>query len=493
MSIGILSIIIFLPMLVALFLLVTPFNSRATRNAAFGVSLIILALASYVYAHFQLSGAMQFQESYPWIKSYGISYRLGVDGFSLIILMLIAILIPSAYLLLWKNDRSKTYWISMLFIQTGISGTLFSLDLFLFYFFWEAMLLPVFMIIGLFGSGTRVFSTLKITIYTIMGSLFMFVSILYLGVAHFHQFGVWSFALSDLVHITTLDYTTKVFLFFGFMFAFAIKIPLFPFHSWLLQTYSNSPTGGVFLLSSIMAKLGVYALVRFMIPLFPDLFVEFSLYFVALGIFGLVYFGIAAISQYNIKKMFAYSSASHLGFITAGVFSLNVQGMMGSAYLIVAHAVATGGLFLLVGVMQRYLGIRSISGLGGIAQKAPWFTLFFAIMLFCTVGIPGTNGFVAELLIVLGIFKYNPFLGVLSALTVLVAASYMFWVFQKAVLVKSDNDVSAMQDLSLHEIIGLTPLAVLIIVMGVYPDLFLSHIEPTLQHYLSDILHIGGK
>jgi NADH-quinone oxidoreductase subunit M len=488
---GILSLILFLPMVVAFLVLLLPFNAKATRDIAFGVSVIVFGLALVVYNRFELSGAIQFQEHYVWIKSYGISYSIGLDGFSLIVLMLIATLIPSAYLLLWQNARTKSYWVSMLLIQSGISGTLFSLDLFLFYFFWEAMLLPVFMIIGLFGSGNRVFSTLKVTIYTIMGSLFMFVSILYLGVAHYYEFGYWSFALSDLVQITSLSKSQQLLLFFGFMFAFAIKIPLFPFHSWLLETYSNSPTGGVFLLSSIMAKLGVYALVRFLMPLFPELFVHFSVYFVALGIFGLVYFGIAAISQYNIKKMFAYSSASHLGLITAGVFSLNVQGLMGSAFLIVAHAIATGGLFLLLGVMQRYLGIRSLSALGGIAAKAPWFTLYFAIMLFCTVGIPGTNGFVAELLIVLGIFHYNPYLGVLAALTVLVAASYMFWLFQKAILVKSDNDVSKMRDLTLPEILGLLPWAVLILAMGVYPDLFLYKIEPTLQHYLADILHVG--
>ena len=491
MGIGILSFIIFLPMVVAFIVLLLPLNARTTRLIAFGVSLIVFACALKIYTEFELIGTMQFVERYAWIESYGISYHVGIDGFSLIILMLIATLIPSAYLLLWNNDRSKTYWINMLLIQSGISGTLFSLDLFLFYFFWEAMLLPVFMIIGLFGSGNRVFSTLKITIYTIMGSLFMFVSILYLGVAHFYEFGAWSFDLSDLVNITTLSSDQKLWLFFGFMLAFAIKIPLFPFHSWLLQTYSNSPTGGVFLLSSIMAKLGVYALVRFLIPLFPDTFSQFSFYFIGLGIFGLIYFGIAAISQYNIKKMFAYSSASHLGFITAGVFTLNIQGMMGSAFLIVAHAMATGGLFLLVGVMERHLGIRSLSGLGGIASKAPWFTLFFAIMLLCTVGIPGTNGFVAELLIVLGIFHYNPYLGVLAALTVLVAASYMFWVFQKAILVKSGNDVSLMEDLRLHEILGLLPLAVLIVAMGIYPDWFLYKVEPTIHYYLNIILHKG--
>jgi len=493
MEIGILSTIIFLPLLVGLLFLVLPFNATWTRNAAFGVSIVIFFLAIYIYMNFQPTGYIQLREYHPWIKSYGIYYSLGIDGFSLIVLMLIATLIPSAYLLLWDNGRPKSYWVSMLFIQAGISGTLFSLDLILFYFFWEAMLLPVFMIIGLFGTGNRVFSTLKVTIYTIMGSLLMFVSILYLGVAFYYEYGVWSFELGDLVQITTLGYETKVMLFLGFMVAFAIKIPLFPFHSWLLETYSNSPTGGVFLLSSIMAKLGAYALVRFMIPLFPDLFVEFSPYFVSLGIFGLVYFGIAAISQHNIKKMFAYSSASHLGFITAGIFSLNAHGMMGSAFLIVAHAMATGGLFLLQGVMERNLGIRSLDGLGGIAKKAPVFTLFFGIMVLCTVGIPGTNGFVAELLIVLGLFKYNPLAGIVAAVTVLVAASYMFLLFQKAILVRTDNDVSTMVDLQWKEILGLLPLTILIIGMGFYPDYFLYKVEPTIQHYLLDILHVGGR
>lgn len=493
MQIGILSIIIFLPMAVAFILLILPIKQSVTRNIAFLISIVIFGLALYIYNNFQLTGYMQLREFYPWIQAYGIHYSLGIDGFSLIVLMLIATLIPSAYLLLWNNERSKGYWVSMLFIQSGISGTLFSLDLILFYFFWEAMLLPVFMIIGLYGSGNRVFSTLKVTIYTMMGSLFMFVSILYLGVAFYYEFGSWSFELSDIVQISTISYEHKVLLFLGFMLAFAIKIPLFPFHSWLLETYSNSPTGGVFLLSSIMAKLGVYAVVRFVLPIFPEIFTEFAPWFIGLGLFGLLYFGIAAISQFNIKKMFAYSSASHLGFITAGLFSLNAVGMMGGAFLIVAHAISTGGLFLLVGIMERNLGIRSISALGGIAKKAPLFTFFFAIMLLCIVGIPGTNGFVAELLIIIGLFKFNMYIGIIAATTVLVAASYMFWMFQKAILENRGNDVSQMRDLDFKEVLGLLPLAGLIIGMGVYPDWFLYKVEPTIQHYLIDILHIGAR
>lgn len=492
MDIGILSIIIFLPMIMAFLLLIIPVGVAKTRYMAFIISLVIFLLAFYIYSEFQPNGYLQFREYYPWIKRYGIFYSLGIDGFSLVILMLIATLMPCAYLLLWNNTRPKSYWISMLLIQSGISGTLFSLDLILFYFFWEAMLLPVFMIIGLFGSGNRVFSTLKITIYTIMGSLLMFVSILYLGVQHYHEFATWSFEINDLVLITTLTPDQKVLLFLGFMIAFAIKIPLFPFHSWLLETYSNAPTGGVFLLSAIMAKLGIYALVRFVLPLFPELVVLYAPFFVGLGLFGLLYFGIAALSQTNIKKMLAYSSASHLGFITAGIFSLNTHGMMGSVYLMIAHALSTGGIFLLVGIMERNLGIRSLDQLGGIASKAPLFTIYFAIMMLCIIGLPGTNGFLGELLIILGIFHSNMTLGIIAATTVLIGASYMLWLFQRVLLGQSTHDISHMVDLDWKEALGLFPLAFLIIAMGIYPNYFLYKVEPTIHYYLAMILHIGN-
>ncbi len=489
MNVGILSIIIFLPVLVAFSLLLLPVGAKGSRNAAFFTSLVIFVLAFIIYEKFELMGFMQFKEHYNWITSYGISYSLGIDGFSLIILMLIATLIPSAYLWLWEG-RTKGYWVSMLLIQAGISGTLFSQDLILFYFFWETMLLPVFIIIGMYGTGNRIFSTIKVTVYTIVGSLFMLISILYMGVAHFNEFGVWSFSLQDLVSITDLSRVEKIWLFFGFMLAFAIKIPLFPFHSWLLQTYSNSPTGGVFLLSAIMAKLGVYGIVRFIMPLFPELYKEFAPYFVWIGIFGLIYFGIAAIMQVNIKKMFAYSSASHLGFIVAGIFSLNVYGMTGAAYLIIAHAMATGGLFLLVGKIEYDLGIKSISALGGIASKAPIFTVYFAIMLLCIVGLPGTNGFVSEFLIILGIFGFEHSAGIVSALSILVAASFMFWMFQRAILQENSNKTSKIKDINKKEILGMFPLAFLIIAMGVYPDWFFHKIDPTIQHYLKDILSL---
>ena len=491
MEIGLLSFIIFLPLVVSFVLLLLPIGMKVTRNIAFATTIVVFLFSLKIFFEFQLTDYMQFREFHPWITSYGIYYSLGVDGFSMIILMLTTTLIPLGYLFLWKTKKSKGYWASILLIQTGVTGALLSLDLILFYFFWESMLLPVFMIIGIYGTGNRIFSTLKITIYTIMGSLFMLVSILYLGV-HFHQeFGVWSFQLSDLVQITTLSNTQRTFLFFGFMIAFAIKIPIFPFHTWLMQTYSNAPTGGVFILSSIMAKLGIYGIVRFVLPLFPHQYVEFAPYFVGIGVFGLIYFGIAALMQQNIKRMFAYSSASHLAFITAGIFSLNVYGMTGAAFLIVAHAMATGGLFLLVGTIEHDLGIRSISGLGGIAKKAPYLTVAFAMMLLCIVGLPGTNGFVSELLIVMGLFQYSHVVGIISATTVLVAASFMFWMFQRAILVDTGNDISGMKDLDIKEIVGIFSIAAIIVAMGIYPHWFLYKIEPTIQHYLIDILKVG--
>ena len=243
------------------------------------------------------------------------------------------------------------------------------------------------------------------------GSLLMFIGIIYLGVTFFNEFGFWSFQYNDFTKITTLSYHEQVYLFLTFVIAFGIKIPIFPLHTWIMDTYKNAPTGAVFLLSSIMAKLGVYAIVRFMIPIFPEIYIEYSTWFVFIGLFGLVYFGIAALMQNDIKRMFAYSSASHLSFIAAGIFSLNAYGINGALYLIIAHAIATGALFLLVGVLHDESKFKTISDLGGIAKVAPIFTFVFAIMLFANIGLPGTNGFVSELLIIVGICECNHTLG----------------------------------------------------------------------------------
>lgn len=493
MSSDILSFIIFLPAVVALGLMLTTRDVNTIRNIAFLTTSVILALVLKIYIDFEPSAGMQFVTNVPWIESYGIHYYVGLDGFSLTILMMIAILIPTAYLLLWEG-KTKGYWINMLMVQAGVTGTLLSLDVVLFYFFWEVMLLPVFLMIGAYGFGDKVATTIKVTVYTMFGSLLMFIAIAYLGVAYNNEFGTWSFAYNELVKITTMDYATRAWLFLAFLTAFAIKIPLFPLHTWIMETYKNAPTGAVFLLSSIMAKLGVYAIVRFMIPIFPEIYVEFSIYFVAVGLFGLVYFGIAAFMQDDVKRMFAYASASHLSFIAAGIFSLNEYGINGALYLVIAHAISTGALFLLIGLIHEQTGFKTMKDLGGIAKQAPVFTFVFAIMLFANVGLPGTNGFVAELLIIFGIYEFNHILGYIAASTVVIGASYMLWMFQKAILQDRPEGAPAlvMRDLKIKEILAFVPWIVLVFLMGIYPDVFIDKFEPTVTHYLTDILQIGG-
>ena len=494
MSSDILSFIIFLPAIVAIGLMLTTRDVNTIRNIAFLTTTVILALVLKIYIEFVPSGEMQFITNIPWIETYGINYYIGLDGFSLTILMMIAILIPTSYLLLWEG-KTKGYWINMLLVQSGVTGTLLSLDIVLFYFFWEVMLLPVFLMIGSFGFENKVFTTIKVTVYTMAGSLLMLIAILYLGVAYHNEFGVWSFSYDKLMQISIISYETKIWLFLGFLVAFGIKIPIFPLHTWIMETYKNAPTGAVFLLSSIMAKLGVYAIVRFMIPLFPEIYVEFSMWFVVIGLFGLIYFGIAALMQDDIKRMFAYSSASHLSFISAGIFSLNSYGINGALYLIIAHAIATGALFLLVGLIHEQTGFKTIKDLGGIAKKAPIFTFIFAVMLFANIGLPGTNGFVSELLIIFGIYEFNHSLGYISALTVIIGASYMLWMFQRAILQDREENSSElkMRDLKIKEIIGLIPWIILVFLMGFYPEVFINKFEPTVTYYLNDILQIGAS
>ena len=492
MSADILSFIIFLPAVVAVGLMITTRDINTIRNIAFLTTTVIFALVLKIYIDFTPSGEMQFITNVPWIETYGINYYIGLDGFSLTILMMIAILIPTSYLLLWEG-KTKGYWINMLLVQSGVTGTPLSLDVILFYFFWEVMLLPVFLMIGSFGFGDKVFTTIKVTVYTMFGSLLMFVAIIYLGISYHNEFGIWSFSYDKLMTITTIEHTTKIWLFLAFLTAFAIKIPIFPLHTWIMETYKNAPTGAVFLLSSIMAKLGVYAIVRFMIPIFPDIYIGLSTYFVSIGLFGLLYFGVAALMQDDIKRMFAYSSASHLSFISAGIFSLNSYGINGALYLIIPHAMATGALFLLIGLVHEQTGFKTIKDLGGIAKKAPIFTFIFAVMLFANVGLPGTNGFTSELLIIFGIYEFKQGLGYIAALTVIIGASYMLWMFQRAILQDRPEGSKelTMRDLKIKEIIGLIPWVILIFYMGVYPEIFISKFEPTVTHYLNDILHIG--
>ena len=346
------------------------------------------------------------------------------------------------------------------------------------------MLLPIFVMVGLYGKSTkRAKAMLDMMYYAIFGSMIMLGAIIYLGVLHFEQFGFYSFALNDLANLN-LSVMTERILFFSFMIAFVIKLPLFPFHMWLSRAYTYSPSVATFMLSAIASKVAIFAILRFVLPIFSLSFIEFSSYFVALGIFSMIYFGIIALRCDDFKTLLAFASASHLGLILAGVFSLDSAAMSGAIYQIIAHALTSGAMFLMVGIISAQLGTRKISQLGGIARKAPVFATLFAIMMLSSVGLPTTIGFVAELLILVGLFKTNLVYGIIATTSIVVGAVYMFVVFRKAILQSVGVVSDKFKEIRAAQMIAFGLVAVIIFVMGLYPKPFLNLVDNTVQsHY----------
>ena len=475
---NILSLIIFLPIVVALFLFFIRENIKVVKIVYIIVTLTVLYLAFELYMDYIPSASMQFIEYHSWIAGYGINYHIGVDGVSLGIVMMNAIIMPLIAIALYKQRDNAGYWINLLFVQGGVMGAVLSLDLMLFYLFWELMLLPIFFMLGLFGYARSNFVAMKFNLYTIFGSLMMLISILYMAVAHKEQFGTYSFDLEQLKDLS-FSPIESLLVFSGFMLAFAVKIPIFPFHTWLSDTYRSAPTGIVVVMSALMAKLGVYAIWRFLFTLFNDTSHLVAPYFIGVGLFGLIYFGISAMSQNHLKRMFAYSSASHLSLIVVGFFIYDIYGLIGSSYLIVAHALSSAALFLMVAIMYKRTKTYSIDKLGGIAKVAPKFSVLFAFFALSIVGIPSTAGFVAELLIILGAFKYNVYIGFISAITILIAMLFMFKMLSMVLYGELSQATKEFKDLGTHELIALVPLALLILVMGIFPNFFIDKIKPT--------------
>lgn len=472
----VLSVIIFLPIIAGLLLLATPASRNIARFTGLIVSLAALVLSLDLYMGFQSTGHLEFVENIPWIASLGVSYALGVDGISLFILMAGSVLLPMVYFVF--ATKEKGYYANLLIVQGAMAGAVCAADMILFYIFWEVMLLPVFFMLGLYGGPKRLPATLKITLYTIAGSLLMLAAIVYLGVSYHTQFNEWSFALDKMAQLNLTGRVAAV-AFFGFMIAFAIKIPLFPFHTWLPDAYTEAPTATTFVLSAIMAKIGVYGVIRFVVPVFDVEFARFAVLLAYSGVVGMMYCGIAAITQKDFKRMLAFSSASHMGVIALGVFCMNLQALTGSIYQIVAHATSTGVLFLFAGILEERTQTRTIADLGGIAARAPVFALYFAIAMLASVGLPGTSGFIGEFMIILGAVKFNTAVGVLAGTTLIIGVCYMLWMFQRVFFETAKPKSENFKDLSLVEGLTFLPVIILIIVMGVYPQPFLSKITPS--------------
>jgi len=473
-----LSVMIFLPILAGLAMLLFPISRGAARIAGMIVSLVILFMGIEMFIDFSGAGGMQYLESRPWIESLGITYGLGVDGISLLVLMTGAILFPMVFTIF--TTQQKGYYANLLIAQGAMIGAICATDLVLFYIFWEIMLLPIFFMIGIWGGPKRLPATLKITIYTIAGSLLMLAALIYVGVSYHDQFGTWTF---DIVQLGALDLGGgfAVLAFLMFMVAFAIKIPLFPFHTWLPDAYTEAPTATTFVLSGIMAKIGVYGVIRFVVPVFEIEFARFALLLSLAGVAGMMYCGLAAIAQKDMKRMLAFSSASHMGIIALGVFCMNVQALTGSLFQIAAHATSTGVLFLFVGLMEERMGTREIGDLGGVAYRAPVFATFFAIAMLASVGLPGTSGFIGEFLIILGAIKFNGFIGVLAGTSVIIGVCYMLWMFQRVFFEKTNDRAMGFQDLKASEVLTFIPVILLIMAMGVFPQTFIQKIEPAAQ------------
>ena len=482
----ILSSMIFLPIVAGLILLLTPVTKNGARAIGLVISVAVLVLGLKLYAGFIGNGGMEFVEKCTLIPSLGIDYTLGVDGISLLILMTAVVLFPSIFLIF--TTKTKGYYGNLLIVQGAMAGAVCAGDLILFYIFWEVMLLPIFFMIGLYGGQGKVPATLKITLYTIAGSLLMLVAIFYLGVAFHNQFGIWSFNIATMAGLK-LHGTMAILAFAGFMLAFAIKIPLFPFHTWLPDAYTEGPAAATFVLSAIMAKIGVYAVIRFVIPIFGAEFTRYALVLAYLGVIGMMYCGFAAIAQKDYKRLLAFSSASHMGIIALGLFCLNIQALTGSLFQIVAHATSTGALFLFAGILEERMKTRKISDLGGIASKAPVFAMFFAIAMLASVGLPGTSGFIGEFLIILGAIKFNVVIGVLAGTSLIIGVCYMLWMFQRVFFEKSNERTATFKDLSSAEVLAFLPILILIIGMGIYPQPFIQKIEPAAKIQLSSILH----
>jgi len=486
---NILTYIIFIPLFVAVILGIFQAPIRILKIGAFLSSVMTLLLVAILTYNFDSVAGMQFIQDSVWIQNAGINYYIGVDYLSLVILILIALLMPPLYLYMYHENR-KGYWYNMMLLQTGVTGAVLSLDLILFYLFWETMLLPIFVMIGKYGNGMHQYNSMKIILMTILGSMSMLFSILYIGYIYFDTVGIWSFALDDLASLT-FNAKTSIWLTAGFLLAFAIKIPLVGFHTWMAPAYSSAPTPAVVIMSSIMAKLGIYGIWRFGYGLFESTLSYYAPTITTLALIGLLYYAIRAITEDNLRKMFAYSSGSHLSLIALGIFLTNEYAWSGSLYFIATHALASAGIFIMIGMTYKRFGTVQISELGGIASTAPKFTFFFTFFALSIAGLPGTGGFVAELLIIIGAFKADFWIGALTSLTMLSAMIYIFWMLQRTLFGTSNNDTEY-PDLTNREIILLLPLLVLLLATGIAPSFFMSIYDLQLNSTLQDVITTIG-
>ena len=480
---GVLSVVTFLPALGALLILVLVprRHEAALRWGGLAASLATFVVSLPLWLRFDAGEAdMQFEETLAWMPGLGAGYHVGIDGISVLLVLLTTFLMPIALASAWHaiEDRTKEFVIAMLVLETGMVGVFVSLDLFLFLVFWEAMLIPMYFVIGVWGGANRIYAAVKFVLYTMAGSALMLVAILALYYRHGVATGTFTF---DVPIVTR--WVVPAGLGQNLMFlAFAIKVPLFPFHTWLPDAHVEAPTAGSVILAGVLLKMGTYGFLRFCLPLFPDASVDYGPWVFALAVIGIVYGALVSTVQPDLKKLVAYSSVSHLGFVMLGLFTLTPQGLVGGVIQMVNHGLSTGALFLMVGMIYERRHTRLISEFGGLWAVIPAFSALFLIVSLSSLGLPGLNGFVGEFLVLLGAFTVNKWLAAVATTGIIFAAVYLLWMYQRVVFGEIRHDANRrLTDLTPREWAVLVPVLVLIVWIGVYPKAFTSKTEVSVQ------------
>lgn len=473
---------IFIPLIAALVVL---FSGKTIVKGLAGVlSLIPLAITLYLHLNFIPDASTQYLVDMAWIPQFGIHFKAGVDGISMVLLLLTNILIPIIILSSFKHEIKNTnaFYALIFFMQTGLLLVFTALDGFLFYIGWEAALIPVYFICALWGGENRIKVNLKFFIYTIAGSLLMLLAIIYL---HLQTPGN-SYDIAEFYKLN-LDTLTQAWIFWAFFIAFAIKMPVFPFHTWQPDTYTEAPTAGTMLLSGIMLKMGIYGVIRWLIPVAPLGFDAWGETALILSVIGVVYASIIAFTQNDIKRLIAYSSIAHVGLISAGIFAWNLQGLQGAMIQMLNHGINVVGMFFIADILIRRMNTREMSQMGGIAKPAPILAITFLIVLLGTVALPLTNGFVGEFLLLMGVYNYNIWLAAVSGLTIIFGAVYMLRMYQKVMLGPVNSSTSIFKDLDGTEKSVLVVISVLVILIGVYPQPILHISEAAVINLLDQV------
>jgi NADH-quinone oxidoreductase subunit M len=496
MDVIILAAVTFLPTAGALLLLLFPRRESSIRSFTLIVSLITFVLSLYLPIHFKNGQpGFQFDIDGQWISTPNIHFHLGVDGISLWLVVLTTFLVPLGVLVSWRSirERVKEFFILFLLLETAMIGVFVSLDLFLFYFFWEASLIPMALLIGMYGHERRVYAAVKFFLYTMIASVFMLAAIIWLYAK------VGSFDYVTIQHALQTGQipgiaTAAQWLFLGFFIAFAVKVPLFPLHTWLPDAHVEAPTAGSVLLAGVLLKMGTYGLLRFNVGLFPDQAYRHAPWIVVLAIIGIIYGALVAMVQPNMKKLIAYSSVSHLGFVVLGIFTFTQAGVDGAVFQMLSHGVSTGALFMLCGMIYERRHTYEISDYGGIATPMPIYATFFMVVMLASVGLPLLNGFIGEFLILSGSFQEKAIYGILAASGVIWSACYLLWMYQRVFFGQVKNDANrTLPDIGARERLALWPTAVAALAMGVAPIVWLNAIDPAVRLALGPLGQQVGK